>query len=67
MPDETTDGCFVNYCDTDLSDPEFNKSGVPWSTLYYKENYPRLRRIKGKWDPRDFFRHGQSVEPAVAP
>ncbi|MBE1574318.1 hypothetical protein H4W30_001347 [Amycolatopsis roodepoortensis] len=67
VPDETTDGCFVNYCDTDLSDPEFNKSGVPWSTLYYKENYPRLRRIKGKWDPRDFFRHGQSVEPAVAP
>ncbi|NUT52853.1 MAG: FAD-binding oxidoreductase [Saccharothrix sp.] len=62
-PDDATDGCYVNYPDTDLGDPRFNTSGVPWQTLYYKENYPRLRRVKGRWDPRDVFRHGQSVEP----
>jgi len=63
VPNETTDGCYVNYPDLDLSDPAWNTSGVPWSTLYYKGNYARLRRAKRRWDPRDIFRHGQSVEP----
>jgi hypothetical protein len=62
VPNDVTDGCFVNYCDTDLSDPAFNRSGVPWSTLYYKDNYPRLQRIKARWDPLDIFRHNQSIE-----
>jgi FAD/FMN-containing dehydrogenase len=52
----------VNYPDADLSDPVWNKSSVPWSTLYYKDDYPRLQRIKKKYDPRNFFRHRQSVE-----
>ncbi|MYZ34304.1 MULTISPECIES: FAD-binding protein [unclassified Streptomyces] len=38
-----------------------NRSGIPWTTLYYGENYPRLQRVKAAWDPTDFFRHGQSV------
>ncbi|MBF8185278.1 FAD-binding oxidoreductase [Nonomuraea sp. K274] len=63
VPDETTDGCFINYPDIDLSDPAWNTSGVPWSTLYYGGNYPRLRRAKRRWDPRNVFRHGQSIEP----
>jgi FAD/FMN-containing dehydrogenase len=53
VPDETVDGCFVNYCDTDLTD---------WQLLYYKENYPALRRAKRLWDPTDAFRHKQSIE-----
>lgn len=57
----TTDGCYVNYPDIDLSDPRLNTSGVPWHTLYYKDNYPRLQRIKARWDPRDTFRHSQSI------
>ncbi|WP_282697152.1 FAD-binding protein [Streptomyces sp. CC208A] len=61
VSDENTDGCYVNYPDIDLSDPGRNRSGVPWSTLYYGENYPRLQRVKAAWDPADFFRHGQSI------
>jgi FAD binding domain/Berberine and berberine like len=63
VPNAVTDGCYVNYPDVDLSDPAFNRSGVPWSTLYYKENYARLRRVKAKYDPLDLFRHRQSIEP----
>lgn len=62
VPNDVTDGCFINYPDTDLSDPAWNMSGVPWYTLYYKDNYPRLQRVKAKWDPRNIFRHTQGVE-----
>ncbi|MGC5344254.1 FAD-binding oxidoreductase [Streptomyces sp. DT171] len=66
VPGRVTDGCFVNYADVDLSDPEWNTSGVPWHTLYYKANYPRLQRIKAAWDPHGVLRHAQSVVPAAA-
>jgi hypothetical protein len=62
VPGERTDGCYVNYPDTDIGDPGLNTSGVPWSALYYKDNYPRLQQVKAAWDPRDVFRHAQSVE-----
>ncbi|MFI2076710.1 FAD-dependent oxidoreductase [Streptomyces triculaminicus] len=62
-PGGANDGSFVNYPDTDLADPALNTSGVPWHTLYYKDNYPRLQRIKARWDPRDEFRHALSVRP----
>ncbi|NUT45821.1 MAG: FAD-binding protein, partial [Saccharothrix sp.] len=61
VPDERTSGCFVNYCDADIGDPAHNTSGVPWHTLYWGENYPRLQRVKARYDPTDFFRHRQSV------
>jgi aclacinomycin oxidase len=61
VPGEAYDGAFINHPDTDLVDLGLNTSGVPWSTLYYKENYPRLQRVKARWDPRDVFRHGLSV------
>src|SRR3990172_2328373 len=44
-------------------DPALNTSGVPWHTLYYGENYPRLKRIKARWDPRDVVRHALSIRP----
>ncbi|HEX5402450.1 MAG TPA: FAD-binding protein [Pseudonocardiaceae bacterium] len=62
VPNARTDGCYVNYADRDLSDPTWNTSGVPWSELYYKANYPALQRIKATWDPANVFRHDQSVE-----
>ncbi len=62
VPNDLTDGCYVNYPDIDLSDPGFNQSSVPWYTLYYKDNYERLQRVKGKWDPGNVFRHNQSIE-----
>jgi len=59
--DDTTDGCYLNYCDIDLSDPAHNRSQVPWYTLYYGANYPRLQQVKAAYDPKDRFSHGQSV------
>jgi aclacinomycin oxidase len=61
VPSEAYDGAFINHPDTDLADPALNTSGVPWPTLYYKGNYPRLQRIKARWDPRDVFRHSLSI------
>jgi hypothetical protein len=65
VPNDLTDGCYINYPDTDLSDPAWNQSSTPWSTLYYKGNYPRLQQVKSHWDPGDIFRHAQSIAPAV--
>jgi aclacinomycin oxidase len=64
VPGDAYDGAFINHPDTDLSDPALNTSGVPWTTLYYQANYPRLQRIKARWDPRAVFRHGLSIRPA---
>lgn len=60
-PGEAYDGAFINHPDTDFADPTMNTSGVPWHTLYYRENYPRLQRIKARWDPRNVFRHALSI------
>jgi FAD/FMN-containing dehydrogenase len=51
-PDGVHDGCFVNYPDVDLKDYPY---------LYYKDNYPRLQAVKGRWDPLDVFHHAQSI------
>ncbi|MEU9336283.1 FAD-binding oxidoreductase [Streptomyces sp. NPDC048290] len=61
VPGEISDGSYINYPDTDLADPRWNTSGTPWHTLYYKDNYPRLQRVKARWDPRDVFHHGLSI------
>jgi FAD/FMN-containing dehydrogenase len=63
-PGDRYDGAFINHPDTDLADPAHNPSGVPWHTLYYQANYPRLQRIKARYDPRNVFRHALSIEPA---
>jgi FAD/FMN-containing dehydrogenase len=43
---------YVNYCDSDLTD---------WPTAYWGQNLVRLKRIKAAFDPKDIFRHAQSV------
>ncbi|MFJ4713582.1 FAD-binding protein [Streptomyces sp. NPDC088785] len=60
-PTDAADGAYVNYPDADLGDSRWNTSSVPWHDLYYGENYPRLQRVKGHWDPTDVFHHRQSV------
>ncbi|WP_143230505.1 FAD-binding oxidoreductase [Actinosynnema sp. ALI-1.44] len=65
VPNETTDGSYINYPDADLADPRWNTSGVPWHTLYYKDNYPRLQRAKRRWDPLNVFRHALSIRPST--
>ncbi|MFJ4875286.1 FAD-binding oxidoreductase [Streptomyces sp. NPDC088745] len=61
VPNASTDGCYVNYPDVDITDPAQNTSGVPWTTLYYKEHYPRLQQVKKAYDPKNVFRHAQSI------
>jgi aclacinomycin oxidase len=61
VPGEAYEGALINHPDTDLADPALNTSGVPWHTLYYKSSYPRLQRIKARWDPQDVFRHALSI------
>lgn len=36
-----------------------------WGEKYFKGNFERLARIKGRVDPSDFFRHEQSIPPLV--
>ena len=62
VPGAAYEGTFINHPDTDVKDPARNTSGVPWHTLYYQANYPRLQRIKARWDPCNVFRHALSVE-----
>jgi aclacinomycin oxidase len=61
VPGERYDGALINHPDVDLADPAWNTSGVPWHTIYYQDNYPRLQRVKERWDPRNVFRHALSV------
>ncbi|WP_431907646.1 FAD-dependent oxidoreductase [Nonomuraea jabiensis] len=66
VPGKVNDGSYINYADADLADPAWNTSGVPAHTLYYKDNYPRLQRVKARWDPRNVFRHALAIEPPRA-
>jgi aclacinomycin oxidase len=61
VPGDAHGGTFINHPDTDLTDPALNTSGVPWHTLYYQANYPRLQGIKARWDPRKVFHHALSI------
>jgi len=63
VPGGAYDGAFINHPDVDLADYSLNTSGVPWYTLYYHDNYPRLQRIKVQWDPRNVFQHALSIRP----
>jgi FAD/FMN-containing dehydrogenase len=63
VPGEAYGGALINHPDTDLADAAWNTSGVPWHALYYQGNYPRLQRVKARWDPRGVFRHALSVRP----
>ena len=66
VPGEVGNGALINHPDVDLADPEWNTSGVPWHTLYYKDNYQRLQQIKARWDPGNVFHHTLSIRPTNA-
>ncbi len=61
VPGEAAEGALINHPDTDLADSSLNTSGVPWHTFYYQDNYPRLQRVKARWDPRNVFSHSLAV------
>jgi len=64
VPGDAYDGTLINHPDVDLADPAWNTSGVPWPTLYFQAGYPRLQRVKARWDPRNELRHALSIRPA---
>ncbi len=35
VPGPLNDGALINHPDADIADPEWNRSGVPWRTIYY--------------------------------
>jgi aclacinomycin oxidase len=61
-PNEQIGGGMINHPDTDLVDPELNRTGVSWSTIYYRDNYPRLQKVKKRWDPLNVFHHALSIK-----
>jgi len=61
VPGEIANGATINHPDVDLADPEWNRSGVPWHSLYFRHNYARLQRAKARWDPRNVFHHALSI------
>ena len=64
VPGEAYDGALINHPDTDVLDPALNTSGVPWHTLYYRDNYARLQRVKQRYDPLNVFHHALSIRGA---
>ena len=50
--------CYVNYCDLDL--------GEGYAKAYWGDNLPRLMKIKAAFDPKNVFRHAQSVPVELA-
>ena len=63
VPNDRTGGCYINWPDPDLLEAEWNRSGVPWSALYYGGNYEKLQAAKARWDPHHVFKHVVGVEP----
>jgi FAD/FMN-containing dehydrogenase len=45
-------GSYVNYCDTDIQN---------YGETYWGDNFARLKSIKSKYDPKNIFRHAQSI------
>lgn len=49
------------------TDPAYVDAELPrdqYAKLTWGENYPRLQRVKAKYDPSNLFRYPQSVQPA---
>lgn len=64
IPGAGSSGATINHPDVDLADPAWNTSGVPWHTIYYRDNYARLQQVKARWDPRNVFHHALSIRPS---
>ncbi len=59
-PTNNVDGCYYNYCDSDLNDI-LGRDGA--LRLYFLNNLDRLRQVKRQWDPNNYFNSAQSILP----
>ena len=57
-PSGTVDGCYYNYCDTDLNDIVGREGAM---RLYFLGNLDRLVSTKNQWDPNNYFNSAQSI------
>ncbi|XP_052171146.1 berberine bridge enzyme-like 6 [Diospyros lotus] len=57
---------FVNYRDLDLGTNENSAGSEAFGASYFMGNFERLRQIKTKFDPDNFFRTEQSIPPLSA-
>ena len=57
MRSHVSGGAYVNYCDLDL--------GESYAKAYWGDNLPRLMKIKAGVDPKNIFKHAQSVPLAA--
>lgn len=75
--DPLVDGCYFNYCDTDIgvNNSEYSMNGAHYPidkamSAYFRDNYvgtfshPSIFRIKQTWNPQNWFASSQSI-PAV--
>ncbi|KAL4271291.1 hypothetical protein GQ457_13G017640 [Hibiscus cannabinus] len=58
---------FLNYRDIDIgstaSDKINFKDAVVYGSKYFRDNFPRLTRVKAEVDPHNFFKNEQSIPP----
>lgn len=55
---DNVDGCYYNYPDSDLNDIVGREMAMK---LYFLENLERLKLVKTKWDPNNYFNNAQSI------
>lgn len=58
-PTDSVEGCYYNYPDVDLNGPDNDKE--PALKLYFGTNLPRLKGVKHRWDPNNYFNSLQSI------
>lgn len=61
-PTGNVDGCYYNYCDSDLNDLLGRQGAL---RLYFQENLDRLVAVKQQWDPNNFFNNAQSIPTSL--
>lgn len=54
------DGCYYNYPDTDLNNLPGGRATA--LGLYFGNNLARLRTVKTRWDPANYFNSSQSID-----
>ena len=57
-PTNNVDGCYYNYCDSDLNDIVGREGAL---RLYFLDNLERLTQVKQQWDPNNYFNSAQSI------
>ncbi|KAK8307984.1 hypothetical protein V6Z11_D02G024200 [Gossypium hirsutum] len=61
---------YVNYRDIDIGRNNYHgktsyKQASIWGRKYFKNNFDRLVYVKTKTDPKNFFKHEQSIPPCL--